>query len=476
MSSKNVSPATCSDGGGLGSTSSSQYFARTRSQSPFPEFDWKTKCFICGRSCFHAKRNSWCMVETAVDSGPDSINLYAKVLKAAEHRDDQEIATRLRGVANGDLVAVEARYHKKCSLYYNPRNIAASTKDTSRETLFKQCLHQLIDKFKQHIKAKQVFLLTTISKRFKELLEEHGHSGSETYTSQKLKQQLMGEWPDISFVPQHGTSDLVCSSEITVGEALFKAHDLMQVLKALPGETEQCKETVSSGASEESIIHEAMGILQRRILTTEKLEDEYYSADEMTTEAQNKFLDPLLLKALGWLTSPKLHTEAEDLSRCDQSHSKRCLNIACDIVTLATSINSPKHLGLAVYLHHEYGSKKLIQLMHDMGYTISYTELRKFLTSAALHVSNLQDSGDTGSYVPPELTAKDNGGHFIVGAADNWDHNERTIDGKRTTHAMTSILVQAKSEGSADLPCLKKSSSRTLEVENLPGEFIIQYL
>lgn len=471
---KNVSSASYNDGGGLvDSTASSSCFSRTRSQSPFQEFNWKTKCFICGGSCFQAKRISWCMVETAVDSDPDSPNLYTKVLKAADKRDDQALLTRLQGVVNGDLVAVEARYHKKCSTYYNPRNITASAKVTSRETLFNKCIQLLIDEFKQSIEAKQVFLLTTITNRFKELLSENGHGGSEKYTTQKLKHQLMREWPGVSFIPQPGASDLVCSSEITVGEAICQAHDIMKVLKESEP-PDKFPENVSS-ASEETIIHEAMGILQERIMATEKLDEYYYSADEMTAKDQKTFLDPLLLKALGWLTSPKLHTNADEFSRCGQSHSKRCLNIACDIVTLATSITSPKHLGLAVYLHHEYGSRKLIELMHDMGYTISYTELRRFLTSAALHVSSLQDSTDLGCYVPPELAAKDNGGHFIVGAADNWDHNERTVDGKRTTHAMTSILVQAKAEITADPPRLKKSTSRTLDVENLPGEFIMKW-
>jgi hypothetical protein len=50
--------------------------------------------------------------------------VYIRTLTVAENHGDHELLTRLRGVANGDLVAMEAHYHKKCSLYYNPRNIA----------------------------------------------------------------------------------------------------------------------------------------------------------------------------------------------------------------------------------------------------------------------------------------------------------------------------------------------------------------
>lgn len=48
-----------------------------------------------------------------------------------------------------------------------------------------------------------------------------------------------------------------------------------------------------------------------------------------------------------------------------------CLHIACDIITDTTSINSPKHLGLAVFLNSEFGSRKLIDTIFNMGYRIS---------------------------------------------------------------------------------------------------------
>ena len=42
----------------------------------------------------------------------------------------------------------------------------------------------------------------------------------------------------------------------------------------------------------------------------------------------------------------------------------RFLTIACDITTFTTSVVSPKHVGLAVTLHHDYGSHKLIENIH----------------------------------------------------------------------------------------------------------------
>jgi len=45
----------------------------------------------------------------------------------------------------------------------------------------------------------QVFLLTSLKKRFLE------------YLSERLKKQLSNEWQDIPFIPQPGMSDFVCS-------------------------------------------------------------------------------------------------------------------------------------------------------------------------------------------------------------------------------------------------------------------------
>ena len=42
--------------------------------------------------------------------------------------------------------------------------------------------------------------------------------------------------------------------------------------------------------------------------------------------------------------------------------------------------------------------------------------------------------------VPDNIAHISDGGQRVVGIADNWDHNEKTSDGKVTTHAMASIL------------------------------------
>ena len=110
--------------------------------------------------------------------------------------------------------------------------------------------------------------------------------------------------------------------------------------------------------------------------------------------------------------------------------------------------------------------------MFNMGYSISYTELRQFITSVAIYINSLQVPSPIGSYLPPKIVSAVHGGNFIVASADNWDHNERTVDGKRTTHAMTSILVQAQTNESLPAAQIQRISSLSLDTSQLAsGDF-----
>jgi hypothetical protein len=72
--------------------------------------------------------------------------------------------------------------------------------------------------------------------------------------------------------------------------------------------------------------------------------------------------------------------------------------------------------------------------LHALGYSVSYDEVRRFLTSAAL------DQKTDGVFVPRGIDAS---GNVLVDAAiDNFDQNEETLDGKNTTHAMAAVLYK----------------------------------
>ena len=54
------------------------------------------------------------------------------------------------------------------------------------------------------------------------------------------------------------------------------------------------------------------------------------------------------------------------------------------IVSLSKHTFTPFHLGLAIQLHHEFGSRRLVDNLNSHGFCASYSEVRRFLTRVAL--------------------------------------------------------------------------------------------
>ena len=78
-----------------------------------------------------------------------------------------------------------------------------------------------------------------------------------------------------------------------------------------------------------------------------------------------------------------------------------------------------------------FGCKDLIPDLHALCFSVSYGEVRGFLTSAA--ISQIDNN------IPPHFLNSD---VLIDGAIDNFDQNEFTLDGKRTTRSMAIVLYK----------------------------------
>ena len=136
------------------------------------------------------------------------------------------------------------------------------------------------------------------------------------------------------------------------------------------------------------------------------------------------------------------------------------------------SLPTALHKGIGI--HHEFGSKTLIDELSAMGHCVSYTEVRHFLTSVA---ADQISRTERGVYIPTGLTGVAE--HGIVDAAiDNFDQNEDTLDGKHTTHAMASVVFRRGQVSTADT-CLARVPERSLTTLNtfdLNGDTLHRYL
>ncbi len=58
-------------------------------------------------------RTDWSRVERAIQINDKKPTIYSKVLRKATELNDEDMPIRLNSVPNSDLVAIEARYHRR---------------------------------------------------------------------------------------------------------------------------------------------------------------------------------------------------------------------------------------------------------------------------------------------------------------------------------------------------------------------------
>ena len=122
-----------------------------------------------------------------------------------------------------------------------------------------------------------------------------------------MKIKLIDKWPDIAFIPQPGTRDLVCSGDISLQVALLKANKLANELDdSADTHGENNMDSFHDLNTEDSVIHQAVGILRHCISLRKKLKNEYLSAAETSVSMLHDWVDPLLYKTILLLTDEKI--------------------------------------------------------------------------------------------------------------------------------------------------------------------------
>jgi len=107
---------------------------------------------------------------------------------------------------------------------------------------------------------------------------------------------------------------------------------------------------------------------------------------------------------------------------------------------------APLQIGLGIQLHYQYASRFLIDTLYQHGFCCSYNEVHQFEQNAVLNY---------GTDIPNHSS------QFVQYAADNVDHNIKTLDGNNTFHGMGMIACVT--------PGIKASNSIS-RVKVLPNE------
>lgn len=189
-------------------------------------FNIRRDCFICSKSHKRGEK----LTQIATGKGEDT---RLKVLAAASSRDDNVVNMRM--TAHPDLFAYDAKYHRSCyAAYISERNVTAAKRkskdstDPSNDPEFLEITKEIQENVLSG--SKYVTTLAQVKSDYIEKLSQMGIQ-KEVY-SWKLKDKLKNHFGDrLAFIEQRGQSDLVCSSTITVGDALKKAAELQVFLQ-----------------------------------------------------------------------------------------------------------------------------------------------------------------------------------------------------------------------------------------------------
>jgi len=373
---------------------------RTR-QTGKDAFNFETKCFFCGTHAQYDHRKRGTEVFRV-----KTLEFQQTVKEHCKTRNDEwgnVVLGRLEYAQ--DLPAVEARYHSSCSSNFRtgynipvqfqactddfPAGLSSRKKGRPTKTSAENAFKQVIEYFESN--SENLISLYELISEMKVLC------GDEAYSVVYMKKKIIEHFGGAVMISEmNGRKDVVTfrSTADAVLYAFYK--------KGRDNDIESEKA---------AIIKTAAKLVLNDIKDIEASKIEYPSTEEiMSVESNQKCVPESLHQFLNQIIDHK-------------KKERKVISLAQAIVQAAVprKLIAPLQLGLGVQMHHQFGSKSLIDTLNSLGFCSSYQEIQRFETSAAVTQGI-------------EMTRK--GNQFTQFVADNVDHNTASLDGNGTFHGM----------------------------------------
>ena len=335
----------------------------TKRRSCLPAFDFKKFCFICGDECIPKDPKNPKRWRRLVQC--QTIEIKEKILEVCKLRNDNlaaQVQVRILG-AISDLHAADAQYHHDCYTSFTAkRNVGSASKTTTlMSSPVEQALSDVILAIKEEptkiwnsVELYNIYTTSysTLNDDDSEGIEELG-SQENSYRHRRavLLQMLESHFQNNLLVMKiDGCASLVCLRE-----------HAPQNLKLVT-------------ANDADPVADVVKIISDEV-SREKLQ-EYDISSFTTAKAKEDTSSTLLCLVSGLVSSGKVTSKSLSLSQ--------------SIQTLINKKFNQTTLGLAVKLHHQFGSRELIDTLHECGYITSYDEVLRFRKSAAKINKNAQ--------------------------------------------------------------------------------------
>lgn len=409
------------------------------------DFDYKTHCLICNKMIDfkhlskHKDRHSGISHVEFVSSEKKSV-LQETLLSICSQRSDEKSAeVKARIIVAGDIRAVEAVYHRHCMqsfLNQHERKSKTSSHEPavySQEKMFQAFCQQLPD-----IMQKEQFTVQGLLDQYTCVLPP----GTEPYSIKHFKRKLQQHLgTDITIAEVDGRPNVVTMRR----QASSILHDSYQESSADPEPDEVIKEARHVGINIKNIIK---GI---------KVESSVYPSPADVDLDKLEEQIPEVLHQLVASIFDKPRTQSACLKQ------RVIITTLCHIILQAShqSFISPLLLSTGLFIHQTTRSRVALNLLSSLGASASYDQVMDFEKAAA----------SQGNEEPNQSTAKG----FSQWVADNFDHNEDTLNGHQSTHVMGVITCQAPAQNCPIQIARRKLSSSDLLIEGNFGNIVRPY-
>ena len=423
---------------------------QTRSQ-PSESIVFRDHCIICLKKSHKQVKK---LIRFEDDSRVESLK------RAAVALEDNKLLYRL---SSEDLFAIDASYHNACManlLSKSARKIQTETQDPTDVAIdpFENAFSKLISDIDNDLHHGTVYNLTFLLQKFKDYLPDNLPCTS--YQTKRLQQRLEKHYGDNIAIGKRtgqGQSNFVYSKKVSMIDTITTATKLKEDLKLMDTNNEyELPEN-----TKEATLHEAACILQHEIMEMKNNHsgESYFNSSELTVDFSEKFIPPMLLHFIRTLLGDDKTNELDEGNTTLDNKRRIHCALAESIIYNCSKMMTPFVFGLAVQLHHDYGKRALIDCLHAHGLSISYSDLRQFLTSLASDECNFIDDG---VYVPSSISPIEDGGNLIQEGDDNVDINTETIDGKNTFHSMARVIFQKHKEPPKSQRKIKRVKAKSL--------------
>lgn len=355
-------------------------------RSQVTDFEFKTQCLFCAKVCEpldprHPER--WDRVVQCERKGvKDAPPFKDVVLQYCSDRNDawgREVSIRCHGTH--ELAAAEAQYHLRCYNEFRKAPVNSEKTPLIDDSALQSLVDDMIDLRKQR---------TWTSLELHDTYVTNGGSLTRKQMFNKLV-NFLGD--DVVVLNVHGFASIVGFREYVGSIFKLSAVDIGDV----EGEDLLVTKITSEACKIPSI-------------------NKQYDLGDFSFNKTKASTSSTLLRFISKLVS-------------NGNVTKTSLSLAQAIQFGITNTSNQSTLGLGVKLHHKYGSKELIQTLHEHGYCVSYDEILRFRKSAAKYVTE-------NAKTLHQMMGLDQSVGIVFGWYDNFDLSVATPNGRRETHAM----------------------------------------